>query len=78
MGLLSVSNLVAGYSNADMILKGVNFAVAAGEIACIIGPNGAGKSTLLKTIAGILKPSAGGIRFDGYDLGGLEIGRAHV
>ena len=71
MDLLTAEGIVAGYSHADMVLKGVDFAVAAGEVACIIGPNGAGKSTLLKTIAGILKPSAGRIRFDGQDIGGL-------
>ena len=62
MGLLSVENLVVGYGPAEEILKGVQFAVEAGEIVSIIGPNGAGKSTLLKAIAGLLKPSQGEIR----------------
>lgn len=62
MGLLSVENLVVGYSPSEEILKGVQFAVEAGEIVSIIGPNGAGKSTLLKSIAGLLKPSQGEIR----------------
>jgi branched-chain amino acid transport system ATP-binding protein/neutral amino acid transport system ATP-binding protein len=70
MGLLIVEDVVAGYSDADMVLKRVNFAIAPGEIVCIIGPNGAGKSTLLKTIAGILKPSAGHIRFAGEEIAG--------
>ncbi|WP_158742056.1 ABC transporter ATP-binding protein [Acidisphaera sp. L21] len=61
MGLLTVSGIVAGYSAADQILKGLDFAVQPGEIVCIIGPNGAGKSTLLKSIAGLLTPSAGSI-----------------
>jgi len=62
MGLLTVAGLVAGYSVADEILKGVDFAIEPGEIVGIIGPNGAGKSTLLKAIAGLLKPSKGSIR----------------
>jgi branched-chain amino acid transport system ATP-binding protein len=61
LGLLTVSGIVAGYSAADQILKGLDFAVQPGEIVCIIGPNGAGKSTLLKSIAGLLTPSAGSI-----------------
>ena len=61
MGLLTVAGVVAGYSAADQILKGVDFTVDEGEIVCIIGPNGAGKSTLLKAIAGLLTPSAGSI-----------------
>ncbi len=56
-----MSGIVAGYSAADQILKGLDFAVQPGEIVCIIGPNGAGKSTLLKSIAGLLTPSAGSI-----------------
>ncbi len=71
MGLLTVSGLVAGYSAADEILKGVDFAVEQGEIVTIIGPNGAGKSTLLKTIAGLLKPKSGTISLGGRRIDGL-------
>jgi branched-chain amino acid transport system ATP-binding protein/neutral amino acid transport system ATP-binding protein len=70
MGLLTVSGLVAGYSAADEILKGVDFAVDEGEIVTIIGPNGAGKSTLLKTIAGLLKRKAGTIELAGRRIDG--------
>ena len=59
MGLLTVEGVVAGYSAADEILKGVDLAVERGEIVGVIGPNGAGKSTLLKVIAGVLCPSRG-------------------
>ncbi len=71
MGLLSVSGIVAGYTAADQILKGLDFAVEPGEIVCIIGPNGAGKSTLLKSIAGLLVPSAGSITLEGRPVAGL-------
>jgi branched-chain amino acid transport system ATP-binding protein len=70
MGLLSVAGVVAGYSAADEILKGVDFTVEDGEIVTIVGPNGAGKSTLLKTIAGILKLKAGTISLDGRRIDG--------
>ncbi len=70
MGLLSVAGVVAGYSAADEILKGVDLAVDSGEIVAIIGPNGAGKSTLLKAIAGILKPKAGTILLAGQRIDG--------
>ena len=70
MGLLTVDGLVAGYSSADRILKGVGISVDPGEVVCIIGPNGAGKSTLLKAIAGLLQPSEGSIRLREQDLTG--------
>jgi ABC-2 type transport system ATP-binding protein len=46
----------------------LSFAVAGGEIVGLIGPNGAGKTTTLRTLAGILKPTAGRIVIDGHDL----------
>ena len=62
MGLLTVEGVVAGYSAADEVLKGVDLEVGPGEIVSVIGPNGAGKSTLLKVIAGVLTPSRGRVR----------------
>ncbi|MBI3709897.1 MAG: ABC transporter ATP-binding protein [Proteobacteria bacterium] len=70
MGLLTVEDLVVGYSAADEILKGVALTVEPGEIVSIIGPNGAGKSTLLKAIAGLLKPSRGAICLKGEAIHG--------
>jgi branched-chain amino acid transport system ATP-binding protein len=70
MALLTVDGLVAGYSAADEVLKGVSFAIDAGEIVGVIGPNGAGKSTLFKTVAGLLKPGKGEIRLEGRPIGG--------
>ena len=63
MGLLSVEGLIAGYSAADEILKGVSLTVEVGEIVAILGPNGAGKSTLLKVVAGLVKPKRGSVSF---------------
>jgi branched-chain amino acid transport system ATP-binding protein len=46
-------------------LYGISLAVDEGQTFAVIGANGAGKSTLLKTIAGLLSPTAGTIRFGG-------------
>ncbi|MFB7146064.1 ABC transporter ATP-binding protein [Agrobacterium deltaense] len=72
MSVLTVENVIAGYSAGDQILKGVNFRVSSREIVCIVGPNGAGKSTLLKTIAGLLRPSEGRIVYDDAPISGLK------
>jgi len=70
VGFLSVEGVVAGYSAADEVLKGVDLDVERGEIVGVIGPNGAGKSTLLKVIAGVLAPSRGRVRLGGTSIAG--------
>ena len=58
-----------------VVLRGVDFTLASGELCCIIGPNGAGKSTLFNILAGTLRPARGAIRFEGQNLIGLAIHR---
>jgi iron complex transport system ATP-binding protein len=53
------------------VLRGVDFAVAAGEFVAVIGPNGAGKSTLARVLAGLLRPRAGRVTLGGDDLASL-------
>jgi ABC-type branched-subunit amino acid transport system ATPase component len=71
-GILEVSGLRAGYVTGVDILSGVSMAVAENAVTLVIGPNGAGKSTLLRAIFGILKPSAGHVRFRGNDVTGAN------
>ena len=57
-GVLQTDALAVGYSR-KIIVDGLTFSAAAGEICTLIGPNGAGKSTVLKTIAAQLPVISG-------------------
>jgi PrtD family type I secretion system ABC transporter len=68
-GHLSVERVVfVPPGSKKPILKGVTFAVAAGEMLAIVGPTGSGKSTLARLIVGSWRPSAGTVRLDGADV----------
>ena len=69
--MLDVEGLHAFYGRAH-ILHGVGLEVGPGEAVALLGRNGAGKSTTFKALAGLVRPTAGRIQFDGLDLGGLE------
>jgi len=64
--VLEVQGICAGYGRLP-VLREVSFSVAAGEILLIAGENGAGKSTLLRSIAGLLRPTAGTVRLAGRE-----------
>ncbi len=62
--MVGVRELEAGYGSLQA-LWGVTLEVAPNEIVAVIGGNGAGKTTLLKSIAGLLRPLGGEVRFGG-------------
>jgi branched-chain amino acid transport system ATP-binding protein len=72
--MLEVRNVVTSYGAIEA-LHGVTLDAREGEVTCILGPNGAGKTTLLYTIAGILRPRRGAVRFGGRELAGLAADR---
>ncbi|MFN3613875.1 MAG: ABC transporter ATP-binding protein [Rubrimonas sp.] len=65
--MLTIEDVDAGYGPTT-ILHGVGLTVEAGEVVTIIGANGAGKTTTLRTIAGLIRPTAGRIVFEGRDI----------
>ncbi|MGN0286178.1 MAG: ABC transporter ATP-binding protein [Atopobiaceae bacterium] len=71
MALLSVSDLHVSYG-AIKAVKGISFEVNEGEIVTMIGANGAGKSTTMNTIAGLIKPVSGDVKFEGTSLEGVK------
>lgn len=73
--MISVNNVVAGYSRDVDILRGISIDARSLEIVTILGPNGCGKSTLLKTIAGYLLPRQGSVSLDDADIGQVPVFR---
>lgn len=69
---LAVRGLRAGYGKKE-ILRGVDFAIAAGETVTLLGANGSGKSTCLNTISGFVRPIAGEILLDGAAIDGEAV-----
>lgn len=53
-------------------LRGVDLAIAPGEMVAVVGPSGSGKSTVLNMITGIDRPTAGSVTFDGRRLDELS------
>lgn len=51
----------------------VSLTLGAGQVLAVLGPSGCGKSTLLRAVAGLERPSAGRIFFDGGDLAGVAV-----
>ena len=68
-GALAVENVTAGPPGAKVpVLKGVTFAIAAGDVLGVIGPSGSGKSTLARLLVGVWPSMVGKVRLDGADI----------
>jgi putative ABC transport system ATP-binding protein len=75
MGDLSIQNLTVEYaSGADTVrpIDGLSLDVAAGSLVILMGPSGCGKTTLLSCLGGILRPTAGAIKFGDVDVTSLD------
>jgi branched-chain amino acid transport system ATP-binding protein len=69
--MLEVHGLSHAYGR-HKALDEVGIRLRAGEAVAILGANGAGKTTLLNSIAGLVRPTGGSIRFEGRELVGLS------
>ncbi len=68
--MLKVDGIDVFYGDAQA-LDGVSVEVPKGAIVAIVGANGAGKTSLIRTIAGMVRPVRGNIRFHGNEIAGL-------
>lgn len=68
-GAISVESLIAAPPGARVpVLRGVTFAIGAGDVLGVIGPSGAGKSTLARLLVGVWPALQGKVRLDNADI----------
>lgn len=68
IAIISARGLTQSFRTADReqtVLNGLDVDIRRGDFTAIMGPSGAGKSTLLYALAGLERPTAGIIEFDG-------------
>ncbi len=66
--MVAVEDLSFAYPRHDPIFAGFTWRVRRGDVWAVLGPSGSGKSTLLLLLAGLLRPSSGGITIDSASL----------
>jgi ABC-2 type transport system ATP-binding protein len=66
--VIEISALTKTYASGLQALKSVSLEIRKGEIFALLGPNGAGKTTLISIVCGIVTPTSGSVRVDGYDI----------
>jgi branched-chain amino acid transport system ATP-binding protein len=69
--ILTIEGLTKSFEGVAAVTD-VSFEIAEQHITALIGPNGAGKTTIFNMVSGILRPTAGTIRFKGEPLNGLK------
>lgn len=70
--ILEVEDLCVSYGKVEA-LHHASIKVGEGQIVTVIGPNGAGKTTMLSSIMGLLPRTQGMMRFQGHELGDIEV-----
>jgi lipopolysaccharide export system ATP-binding protein len=71
---LAARNLIKRFKKRP-VLRGVSLSLRRGEAVGLLGPNGAGKTTCFYILTGLIRPDAGSIELDGYDITELPMYR---
>ena len=72
MNTLDATGLSAGYGDTQ-VLWGISLSVQRGQLVALIGANGAGKTTTLKAICGLVRATAGTLRYEGASIDGRPV-----
>ena len=65
--MIELDNVTRTYGRKTAV-KDLSLRIPAGELFAFLGPNGAGKTTTIKMLTGLLQPSRGEVRVDGFDV----------
>ena len=71
---LEIRDLEVAYGDFQ-VLWGISLTVPGAKISCLLGTNGSGKSTLLNAVAGMVRPMAGDVHFEGEKVTGVATHR---
>ncbi|HPO84199.1 MAG TPA: ABC transporter ATP-binding protein, partial [Coprothermobacter proteolyticus] len=66
--MIELTGVTKIYRSGVKAVDNLSLTVQSGELFGFIGPNGAGKSTTIKMMVGLLEPTSGSIKIDGYDI----------
>ncbi len=80
--IISLDHVTKSFTGAAgdtlLVLDDISLNLIEGEIVALLGRSGSGKSTLLRTVAGLIAPSSGAVRYRGTELNGANPGTAMV
>jgi ABC-2 type transport system ATP-binding protein len=65
--VIEIINLTKRYGNITAV-SNINLTISDGQFFGFLGPNGAGKTTTIKTLVGLLKPTSGTVKVEGFDV----------
>lgn len=66
--IIDIRDLHKTYANGFEAIKGISLQIPKGAFFGLLGPNGAGKSTLINSLVGLVEPTRGEIRINGFDI----------
>ena len=70
--MIKLQDVFKTYENGTRALKGVNMTIEDGEFVFIVGPSGSGKSTIIKMLTAEVRPSAGQVTVNNFDVGTIK------